>query len=154
MLETLLGKAMRSDETERRQIIGELASRSDDVLDDVIQILYHPKKSLWTVATQVIRAIGYPHNAKAIPTLVGEVGNSNSPAWEEAVQTLVDMGPNVVTPYLIRAMWDRNSHQYWGDDVEGMCLMLSDVDLTYAVACGSRICSRLWTHARLHSGTE
>ncbi len=136
MLEPLLDEAMRSDESGRKRIIGELASRPDDVLDDVIRIFGHAKKSLWKAAAQVIRAIGYPRNAKAIPTLVGEVGDGNSPAWEEAVQTLTDIGPYVVVPYLIHFIWDRTSHFYWGDDVEGICSMLLTVDLTYAVVCG------------------
>jgi len=136
MLETLLDEAMRSDETGRKRIIDELASQPDDVLDDLIHVLKHAKKSLWKVATQVICAIGYPKNARAIPTLIEHVEDKNSTARKEAVQTLTDMGPNVVVPYLIRSMWDRNSHQYWGDDVEGICSMLTFVDRAYAVACG------------------
>ena len=136
MIETLLDEAMRSDEIGRKQIIDELASRPNDVLDGVIHVLGHAKKSLWKVATQVICAIGYPKNARAIPTLIEHVEDKNSTARKEAVQTLTDMGPNVVAPYLVRSMWNRNSHQYWGDDVEAMCLMLTTIERAYAVACG------------------
>jgi hypothetical protein len=52
-------------------------------------------------AAQVIRAIGYPHNTAAIFPLISHVGDPNSPAWDGAVKTLEEMGPQVLVPYLL-----------------------------------------------------
>src|SRR6266567_5880974 len=123
MFETQLEKAAFSHKEERARMIQELANHPDETLDAAIQILNHPKKVYWEVATQVIRAIGYPGNAEAIPILIAHVGDQNSLAWKEAVQVLLDMGPRVVVPHLLQSMWDRDRHTYWGSDVEGICSM-------------------------------
>lgn len=120
----------------REQIIHSLATHPDETLDAVIHILTRPKKALWKISVQVIRAIGYPQNARAIPTLIAHVGDQNSLAWQEAVETLLDMDIDVVVPHLIFDMWDKSHREYWGSDVEGICSMLCMVDREYAVRCG------------------
>lgn len=136
MFEALLEKAAFSHKDERERIIQDLASHPDDTLYAAIHVLNRPMKVYWEVATQVIRAIGYSRNAEAIPTLIAHVGNHNSLAWQEAVQTLLEMGPYVVVPHLIQSLWDRDRHEYWGEDVEGICSMLYEVNQDYAQQCG------------------
>ena len=94
MFETELEKAAFSQKDERERMIQHLA-HYPDALQNAIHVLNHPKKVYWEVATQVIRAIGYPRNAEAIPTLIAHVGDQNSFAWKEPVQALVDMGPHL-----------------------------------------------------------
>ncbi len=139
MLEAQLEQAASSSKQVKERIIHELASQPNDGLEVALQVLNYPKKPLWEVAVQLIRAIGYPKNARAIPTLIAHVGDLNSLAWQEAVEALVEMGSQVVVPYLIQDLWERNRHQYWGADVEGICTMLCQVDKEYAVQCGPTI---------------
>ena len=139
MFETQLKKAAFSHKDESDRIIQDLANHPDDTLSEAIHVLNRPMKVYWEVATQVIRAIGFPRNAEAIPTLIAHIGDQNSLAWKEAIQTLVDMGPQVVVPHLTLSLWDRDQHQYWGSDVEGICSMLSEVDQEYAKQCGPLI---------------
>ncbi len=65
----------------------------------------------------------------------------NSPAWNEAVETLVKMGAEVVTPYFLQTLLDRNSQQYWIDAIHGICMLLTlkRVERAYAVPCGPAI---------------
>ncbi len=136
MFETQLEKAAFSQKEERAQMIQELA-HYPDALQKAIHVLNYPKKVYWEVATQVIRAIGYPRNAEAIPPLIAHVGDQNSLAWKEAVQALVDMGPQVVVPHLMLSLWDQDRHEYWGGDVEGICSMLYyELEQEYAKQCG------------------
>jgi hypothetical protein len=139
MFETQLEKAAFSHKDERDRIIQDLAKHPDDTLSEAIRVLNHPLKVYWEVATQVIRAIGYSRNAEAIPTLLAHVGDQNSLAWNEAVQTLVDMGPQVVVPHLLLNLWNRDRQEYWGEDVEGICSLLYEVDQEYAKQCGPLI---------------
>jgi hypothetical protein len=136
MIEVQLDEAARSDEHKRELIIRELASHPDVTLDTVIRVLNSPMKGRWRMAVRVIRAIGYPRNAPAIRVLMDHVGDKNSVAWKEAIQALVEIGPQVVVPHLIQFLWDRESHQYWGEDVEGICEMLATVDREFALPCG------------------
>lgn len=135
MIEAQLKEAVQADEQQKVRIIRELTSHPDETLEAIIQILRHPG-ALGKIAIEIVRTIGYPRNESAIPILLGHVKDKNSYIWEEAVQTLADIGPDVVVPYLIQSIWDRTSHVYWDDDVEGMCLMLTTLDRAYAVACG------------------
>ncbi len=45
---------------------------------------------------------------------------------------LGELGVQEVMPHLITFVWERQDHQYWGDDVEGICSMLSEVNGEYA----------------------
>lgn len=139
MFEDQLEIAARSDEKERILIINELIKQPDEALQAALNILARPLKHVWAVAVQIIHAIGYPKNAPAIPSLVAYVGNSNAPGWESAVETLVDLGAPIVVPYLIAYLWEKDRHQFWGDDVEGICLMLVQANREFARMCGPTI---------------
>lgn len=139
MIQDQLEKAAKANEKERMEIIRELANRPDEALQPALDTFTLPQKHLWEVAAQVIRTIGYPKNAPAIPSLVAYVGNSNAPGWEMAVETLVDLGAPIVVPSLIASLWEKDRHQYWETDVEGISLMLSQVNREFAVMCGPTI---------------
>jgi hypothetical protein len=139
MLEAQLDEATSSNESVRKQIIADLARHPEEILGSVLKALQQPIKSRWKVAIQVIRAIGYPRNASALPILVAHIGNRNAPGWWEIIDTLAEMGPQVVVPHLIHYLWDNDQHQYWGDDVESLCEMLTHLDRVYAVQCGPTI---------------
>lgn len=140
MIEDQLDKALVADEQVKELIIQELASRPDETLDKVIGILEIAAKSRWGMAIRVIRAIGYPRNAKAIPQLIDQIGDLNSPAFREAIQALEDMGAQVVVPHLIKILVEKKQEDgYWLDSVAGICSMLRSVDREYAVQCGPAI---------------
>lgn len=143
MIQDQLEKAADSNVSERMEIIRDLVNQPDIALQGALDVFTRPhkrpQKHLWEVAVQVIRAVGYPRNASAIPLLVDLVGNMNAPGWEMAVETLDELGATLVVPYLIVYLWDKGRHQYWGDDVEGICLMLSNVNREFAAMCGPTI---------------
>jgi hypothetical protein len=76
MIEDQLKEASCSDNPEKERIINSLATHPDETLDVVIPILNRPKKTLWEIAVQVIRVIGYPQNARSIPILIAHVGKA------------------------------------------------------------------------------
>jgi hypothetical protein len=141
MIISKLNEATFSDEESRERIIGELASQPDETLDALLEVLKFPPKGRWPVAFQVIRVIGYPRNALAIPLLIDEISDPNSPSWNEAMQALVEMGPEIVIPYFIQTMLDGTSHRYWIDAIHGICQILNikSVGREYAVPCGPAI---------------
>lgn len=132
-----LNEATFSDEQTRERIIGELASQPEETLDALLEVLKFPPKGRWPVAFQVIRAIGYPRNAVAIPALIDQISDLNSPARDEAIQALAEMGTQVVVPHLIKAILDRSQkREYWLDAIAGICSMLRAVEVEYAIRCG------------------
>lgn len=86
------------DEQEKEHLIRELVKHPNETLGEAMRVLNSTAKPCWKIAVQVIRAIGYAHNAPAIPLLISHVGDKNSLAWNEAVKTLEDMGSHVVVP--------------------------------------------------------
>lgn len=137
MIEARLDQATFSDAEERQRIVQALASKPNETIDEIRKALQTNAKRRWKVAVQVIRIIGYPRNAVAIPELVEQVSDKNSPAWEEAIQTLVEMGTEAVVPFLIQAMWDKGqTNKYWAPAMEDICAMLSYVDQEFAEMCG------------------
>jgi hypothetical protein len=140
MIEEQLDKATFADEPVKERIIQELAGRPDETLDEAIDILAIAAKSRWSMAARLIRTIGYPRNAKAIPQLVAHVGDLNSPAFQESVQALREMGANIVVPHLINVLLENNpQNEYWLDAVAGICSMLRSTEKTFATQCGAAI---------------
>lgn len=139
MIQGQLGKAAHSSENERVEIIQELANHPDEALHAALEALALPQKNLWEVAVEVIRAIGYPKNALAIPSLVALAGNSNAPGWEMVVKTLGDLSASITVPHIIAYLLTKDQHQFWEDDVEGICLMLSHLNRAFAIKCGPTI---------------
>ncbi len=139
MLEAQLDEAASSNESVRTRIIAELAAHPEETLGPVLHTLRQRPDSRWEVALQVIRVMGYPQNAPALPTLVALVTDRNAFGWWEIIETLTDIGPQVVVPHLVRYLWQKDQNPYWGDDVESLCAMLSQVDRVYAVLCGPMI---------------
>ncbi|HVB23377.1 MAG TPA: HEAT repeat domain-containing protein [Ktedonobacteraceae bacterium] len=135
-IEAALEAAAYAETEQQNRLLNEIASFPEEALSIAFKILRAMNQRLWRVAVQIIRTIGYPQNAEAILWMIACVEDKNFLAREEAIQTLLDMGPHVVVPYLILEMWDAKRHQYWGADVEGICSMLTFVDRAYAVACG------------------
>lgn len=137
MIESQIDQAVSAEETTRQRIIHDLSQRPDETLAAVIGMLKTAPKSRWKVAVQVIRAIGYPYNIPAIPELIAQIGDLNSPAWREAAQTLMDMESPVIVPYLIEALLDMGKTiNHWLDEVAGICSLLTITPREYAVQCG------------------
>jgi|SRR5579884_201093 hypothetical protein len=134
-----LDEAVFADETTKGRIVQELASHPEEALGIMIDILGRAPKSRWRLATRVIRAIGSPKNISAIPRLIEQVADSNSPARDEAARTLAEMDPGVVVPYFILFLLDSTRHYSWESDIEGFCSMLSSMELAYIVPCGPTI---------------
>ena len=138
-LDALLDKANEAyrayDEQKADRIIQEIAVSTTTAVPVMIDALRRPDKIRRQMAIRVLRAIGYPTNEPAIPALLYEI-DPNLPGCIDAVDTLLDMGPDVVVPHIIQVFLGRRS-QYWDIDVEIICCMLTRerTDLEYARQC-------------------
>ncbi len=137
MIEDLLKQIRNSSSEEQDRIIEELEAQPDRAVDTARAILRSGFKRRWVSSVQLLRQIGYPHNKAALPELiVDQVGDINSSAWREAVQTVQEMPIEIVVPYLIKILFDRGQTiSYWGAVAEGICTMLSQVKGAYALQC-------------------
>src|SRR5437660_6912149 len=120
MLQGELERISRLSESDRASAIEALANRNN-LLEELMAVFQRLPKSLWVVAIQTIHAVGYPKNRVAAQVILDLATDSNAPGWENAVQTLVDMDPEVVIPLLVAYLLDRTQHQYWAADIEEVC---------------------------------
>jgi hypothetical protein len=149
MLEELLDEALLAQGTrdvqKAERLIHQLAEFPEEALHLAVDALRQPGKSRQALAIRVIHLIGYPKNEPAIAELLYHIGDPNLPGWNEAVETLVDMGPDVVVPHLVQALLEKGppyhvdvgENQTWAYDVDGICCMLSMRTITseYALRC-------------------
>ncbi len=129
MLERLLDDASASqNEGEQRRLIAQMAASPDEMLPIALRALRQPTPLRQLIAMRVIRAIGYPRNAEAIGELLFHLEEPNFLGWDEAVQTLAEMGPDVVVPQVIARLLDQGrTNPYWAGNIEGFCLMLTQM---------------------------
>ncbi len=144
MIEELMEQATYARGEQRKDLIRQIISHPEEALTVAMRVRRSDRKIGVGLATEVIHAIGYPRNAPAIPLLVYRVADRNFVAWQEAVDALVEMGPDVVVPYLIQHMLVRKPYLSWGSEVESICEMLWLIeDRTYLLRCGPVITSIL-----------
>lgn len=129
LVATRIGNMQKAD-----QLIRQLALiASEEEVDGLVKALRQTNKVPQELIIQALHLIGYPKNEPAIPELIYHIGDPNLLGWSEAVETLTDMGPDVVVPHLIQAFLekgppyhaDAGNNQTWAYDVEGLCTMLS-----------------------------
>lgn len=150
MLITLLDEATLAtragDDTKAEQLLRQMAAASAEAVNVALKALWEPDKLRKALAIRVLHVIGYPQNESAIPELLYHIGDPNLPGWQEAVETLIDMGPDVVVPHIIAALLMKGppyhtvsgkKDQTWAYDVEGICFMLSmsTIPSEYALRC-------------------
>lgn len=153
-MKDLLDEATRAihigDQQELERLTLQMAQSSDQNLSFMLQRMQHPNKLEHVIIIKVIRAMGYPRNEAAIPELLYHLGDPNLPGGEDALETLVEMGPNVVVPHLIKALLEpgepyhkpypisyrpNNQSTTWASDVEGLCSLLTRIEREYARQC-------------------
>lgn len=153
MLENLLDEAFIAtsihNQQKADQLTRQLVSASDKAVAILVASLRQPGKARQAFAIHVLHLIGYPQNEPAIPELIYHIGDPNLPGWREAMETLTDMGSDVVVPHLVQALLEkgppyhtgRGNGQTWAYDVEGLCTMLSmpSIASEYALGCCSAI---------------
>jgi hypothetical protein len=149
MLEQLLDEALAAtglgNKPKADQLIDQLANASDEAVDVLVKALRQPGKARQALAIRALHLIGSPKNEPAIPELIYHIGDPNLPGWGEAIETLTDMGPDVIVPHLIQALLEKGppyhtdvgKNQTWAYDVEGICTMLSMKTIAdeYALRC-------------------
>jgi hypothetical protein len=87
-------------------LVHELAQHPDDVLDFLVFVLARPLKEWWEEAVNVIIAIGYPRNSKALPQLIWVATDGNTPGSREAFDYLRSLDVAVMVPHLNACVLD------------------------------------------------
>lgn len=138
MIVDQLEVAAKAEPPLRDEIIRTLADaarQTPGVYQELFTVLVRDKE-LADVATMVVRAIGYPQNATAIPALIYYVCDANAPAAPDALDALRDIPANVVVPYIVEMLWDRGAtNKWWSKDVQGLAYALRQLGTEYALPC-------------------
>ncbi|MBA2284877.1 MAG: hypothetical protein H0W02_05300 [Ktedonobacteraceae bacterium] len=131
----------------RQRVISELVSLAQDMLPVLIYVLQHGQKRLWGLAAEVVIAVGYPHNAEALPVLLkrfmddpifsyNEDDKTEGALYERLAEAL---GPEVLVPYLMEILWEQWSPERnrW----TSVCIFLHQRAFgpEYSVPCGPAI---------------
>ncbi len=83
----------------------QLEMNLENNLEELKQFLGSPSKNLRVVAVQIIRAIGYPQNARVLPHVLEEFTDVNSPALREVMRALDDLEEEIASAYLLQLFW-------------------------------------------------
>ncbi|MDQ2903872.1 MAG: hypothetical protein M3Y81_09995 [Chloroflexota bacterium] len=126
------------------QVIRELCTHPQEVMPLLAYILNTGIIELWPAAMRAIEAIGYPENKEAIPALIEHTMLGNDPIEGDALQMLQELGPSVVVPYFLEALWEMRDGKeaetrvYPSTDFVGLCeLLLSRrFGRAYMLPCG------------------
>ncbi len=106
MLQTQLESISRQGGEARalatQQLAIQLEMNLENNLEELKQFIGSPLKNLRVVAVQVIRAIGYPQNARVLPRVLDEFTDTNSPALKEVMRALDDLEEETASAYLLQ----------------------------------------------------
>lgn len=138
ILDQLVAAAKAGTATERDDIIravADAAKQNPEVYEELLTVLVR-EKWLSDYTAMVVRVIGYPQNATAIPPLVYYVCDANTPAAPYALEALREIPAHTVAPYMIELLWDRGAtNDWWSKDVHGLAYALTELGPEYALLC-------------------
>lgn len=127
------------DDRLQEQAIRELAAQSQEVLPALISIFNTLGDFEKAIAIRVLRAIGYPKNAAAIPQVVDALAAQNTFASNEAYQAVREIGlPEIIVPYFIEYLWGKGKNKQtidWIDGVASLCSSLLGLGIEYIRMC-------------------
>jgi HEAT repeat protein len=103
--------ANRPKEIQERAI-RRLVQLGSAVLVYLLPILRRPEKKRWHNIVQVIRRIGYPANAPAIPALLEHLQDINWPGAFAAVDTLAEIGEPII-PHVREVLREHGNDEMW-----------------------------------------
>ena len=147
MLQTQLESISRQGGEARalatQQLAMQLEMNLENNLEELEQFLGRPSKNIREVIVQVIRAIGYPQNARVLPRVLDEFTDPNSPALLAALHVLDDLEEETASAYLLQLFW-KYAYEYKESDVaylevlECACswIAMEETKRAYAVAVG------------------
>ncbi len=128
------------NEAEYEGMIQELLAHAEDHMATALYILQNALKGWWDAAMQIIRTIGYPRNAPAIPIVILHASDWNSLAQQTAFHVLQDLGPVVVAHYLIPILSGKQlGVGQWFYSIYALCLLLNDLGPSYSTLCAPTI---------------
>src|SRR6266446_7394234 len=94
----------------------QLKMNLENNLEELEQFLGRLSKNIREVVVRVIRAIGYPQNARVLPRVLDEFTDPNSPALLAAMQVLDDLEEETASAYLLQLFW-KYAYEYKESDV-------------------------------------
>ena len=143
MLRSKIDEAVVADEPTRLSIIGDLAAHPVETLSELVQTQGQIGIRL-SMLIRVVRTIGYPANASAVPWLIASV-SPNRGAWADTVEAVAELDPDVVMPHLIQRLLAIDGDRAIA--IEDLCPLLRELDTAYAIGSGPAITHLLATHA-------
>jgi hypothetical protein len=95
--------------------------------------------ALHVLIIQAIREIGFPRNVQAIPWLVDQAISSEPLTMHEASETLKDIDPDAVVPFLTAILLNRESeNREWAENVKSVCHLVTQKK-QWMIECGPSI---------------
>jgi hypothetical protein len=81
------------------------------------------------MVNKVLLFMGYPANRSAIHFMVSQVSWSNSPGWDDTLETLINIGEPVI-PAVRQALrfYRRDLYEY-SIEIQGLCVLLENLDV-------------------------
>lgn len=124
-------------EPKQKKLIQVLSTHPEEV-SPLLEYVLMAVKDLREIAILVVGAIGYPRNATLIPLIIEQVCDPNNLAIESAIQVLHDLGPDVLVPYFIEALWKSEKKNSSSNiSVRQICVALLIKDLSAILpGCG------------------
>lgn len=143
---------VRSPEKERELLIQALANEPEKYLDLLIHFTGSFMKSVRRPAIWVIRAIGYPRNARAIYELIDHFDDVNSPVQDAVAEALLDLGPNDLLRHLLHYFWTMEQKSWGWERILYVCRWFArdEVPREYIVGLGPYLAYLLAQSERLN----
>jgi len=109
------------------EAINALAEFGELAVPALIEYGRSPDRRRWTLVMRALQQMGYPSNGSALPYIVGQVSNINSPAWDLTLSMLKAIGEPAI-PHVRKSLeFYSNDLDRYGDAIQGLCVLLEQL---------------------------
>jgi hypothetical protein len=108
------------------QISNRIAEIGEPAIPELLQYANQlsPRTGKLATVIRIFQKIGYPANRLAIPLLVSTASNTNSSGWEEAMDTLIEIGEPALSEVHNAIQFYSKDLDFYNPEIQGLATLL------------------------------
>jgi hypothetical protein len=117
-----LQEAKSADEVDK--VIDAFVQIGQPAIPELLQYVKSPERRRWILVMRIVQKMGYPANKSAMPFIVSQVSNLNSPNWSIALSMLKEIGEPAIAEVRDALHFYSQDCDEYHPEIQGLCTLL------------------------------
>jgi hypothetical protein len=120
-----LQEAKSADDVDK--VIDALVQIGQPAIPELLQYAKSPERRRWILVMRIVQKMGYPANKSAMPFIVSQASNLNSPNWNIALSMLKEIGEPAIPEVRDTLSFYSQDCDEYHPEIQGLCTLLEQM---------------------------